>query len=138
MLIYLLYTSTRTKKCTQTEIDKILTVCNQHNLAENITGVLLYSENKFVQYLEGEYTILTSLYDKIKEDDRHQKVRLMAVGMIEQRAFPSWHMGNKKLSWQEIDFVTEMTNDEKASFDAIIANETKQGEKIQRVLQALF
>jgi len=40
-------------ECDDSEIDKILDSAKRNNPGLDITGVLLYTEKKFIQYLEG-------------------------------------------------------------------------------------
>ena len=77
MLSQLIYTSIRTSECTDSEIDKILDSCKRNNFGIDITGVLLYSDKIFIQYLEGNSKLILELYDKIKLDKRHKNAMLM-------------------------------------------------------------
>lgn len=138
MLTHLLYISSRNANRANTDIVDILASCQKNNLHTGITGVLLYSDTKFAQYVEGEYSQLISLYDKIKNDNRHSSVNLMSISPIENRLFPSWHMGNKKMSLTDIDYISEMSKDDKATFGNALAGSTEQGKKVQKILETLF
>lgn len=128
MLSNLVYVSVRQANCTPKEIDKIIESCKKNNGAFDITGVLLYSDKQFVQYLEGEYKEIFALYDKIKKDDRHKNVALISSGKIDKRSFPSWQMGNKKVDFDSIEFRTEMDDVEQSEFNKILAGkETSKG-----------
>jgi hypothetical protein len=61
MLSHLIYVSNRAQNCTQSEIEKILESCKKNNVQYDITGVLLYSDTKFVQYIEGQYKEIMGL-----------------------------------------------------------------------------
>ncbi len=54
MLAQLSYVSNRNSICTEAEIEKILAACKKNNPSLNVTGVLLYSDSKFIQMVEGE------------------------------------------------------------------------------------
>jgi len=56
MLSQIIYVSVRNANCSDEEIQKILESSNRNNGKLDITGVLLYSRNKFLQVLEGEKT----------------------------------------------------------------------------------
>jgi Sensors of blue-light using FAD len=58
MLSQLVYVSNRKANCTEAEIEKILASCKKNNPPLNITGVLLYSDIKFIQLVEGEYKVI--------------------------------------------------------------------------------
>lgn len=123
MLSNLVYISRRKPQCTDEEIDKIRTACQRNNQESGITGVLLYSDNEFVQYLEGDYDNIQSLYEKIKQDDRHEKVIFITSDILEERSFPSWQMGFKKVSFDSIEFKTKMTKEEQEEFRKILSGD---------------
>ncbi len=60
-LYQLVYTSVRKPGCDDYEIKKILESCKRNNPSKDITGVLLHSENHFIQYLEGSKDIINLL-----------------------------------------------------------------------------
>lgn len=47
----------------------------------------------FLQFLEGEETVLNRVYAKIDMDKRHKNVQKLFDQAIEERAFPDWSMG---------------------------------------------
>jgi hypothetical protein len=138
MLAHLAYVSTRKPNCTDAEIDNILDSCKINNPPLNITGVLLYSQNKFIQYVEGESADLMSLYDKIKTDSRHEKAVMLSFGPIPEKIFPSWHMGSRKLASSEIDYATDIDAADKAVFEKLINGQEEQGSKVQSLLVKFF
>lgn len=121
MLSHLVYVSVRKDNCTEEEIDKILKACERNNDKLDITGVLLYSDTHFVQYLEGDYKEIMGLYDKIKGDNRHKNVVLITTGNIKERTFPSWEMGAKKINEMNVQFDTNMSPEEAERFRNILA-----------------
>lgn len=134
----LVYVSARKPKCTDQEIEKILASCMKNNAHLDITGVLLYSDKQFVQYLEGDFDKIFSLYDKIKQDDRHKNVFLISASTIEERSFPSWQMGAKKIDFDKIDFQTTMDESEKNEFQSILSGRALQGNKALDLLKKFF
>lgn len=132
MLSQLIYVSVRKPSCTDAEIEKILEASNRKNGELDITGVLLYSKNKFIQVLEGDYDQIYELYTKIKEDERHTNVMMISTRPIEERFFPSWQMGSKKLNTDNYDFLTNMNEDEKAEFNSLL-----QGEKNNNAIKII-
>ncbi len=138
MLSYLVYVSQRNSKCTQPEIDKILQACQRNNTHNDATGVLLYSDKRFVQYLEGDYQKITALYDKIKLDERHKNVRLVHIGNIQDRIFPSWQMGAKEFNEDNINFLTNLSKDESKLFENIVAGKETSGNNIPAVISKFF
>ncbi len=134
----LVYVSVRAAECKDTEIEKILESCIRNNAKIDVTGVLLYSDKKFIQCLEGDYAQIISLYDKIKEDKRHKNVILISLGSIKERSFPSWQMGSKKISIEDLEFKTNMSINEKAEFKDILNGENQKGGKAIDLIKKFF
>jgi len=120
MLAQLIYVSVRSADCSDAEIEKILQSSIKNNGTIDITGVLLYSDKKFLQCLEGDYNQIVGLYDKIKEHKRHKNVVLISLGNVKERNFPSWQMGSKKIELKDVDFKTDMSEAEKTKFKSIL------------------
>jgi hypothetical protein len=121
MLSQLVYISARKPNCTEAEIDKILAACRINNKELDITGVLLYSDKQFVQYLEGDYSEIFGLYDKIKGDDRHKNIVLINSTPIKNRVFPSWQMGAKKVDFDSIEYRTQISTEDQQEFQRVLA-----------------
>lgn len=138
MLSQLVYISVRSADCTDAEIQKILESSIQNNGKINITGVLLYSDTKFIQCLEGEYDLIIQLYDKIKTDKRHKNVMMITLSSIKERAFPSWQMGSKRISVDDVEFNTKMTETEKQEFKSVLSGETQQSQKVTDIIKKFF
>lgn len=121
-LYQLVYSSARSPRCTDEEIQKILASCKKNNPSQDITGVLLHSNNYFIQYLEGTKDII-KLYDLIKTDSRHSRVVMLSYGPIKERVFPSLHMGYKSMSKDQVEFHTDGSEADKKTFQALIKGE---------------
>ncbi len=138
MLSQLVYVSNRKSNCTAAEIDKILASCKKNNPPLNITGILLYSETKFIQLVEGEAKVIMGLYDKIKADDRHSNTMMIAYSPIKEKSFPSWHMGSKKLTSSDVEFNTEISAKDKVIFDYLMTGKEENGQKVLGLLKKFF
>lgn len=138
MLSQLVYVSNRKPNCTQEEIDKILLSCKKNNPPMNITGVLLYSDKKFIQLVEGEAKVITELYDKIKEDNRHGNPMMISFGPIREKAFPSWHMATKNIGKDDLDFKTNISGEDKSTFQAILNGKEENGQRVLNLLKKFF
>jgi len=138
MLAHLAYVSVRKKTCTDQEIEKILTDCKANNGPLNVTGVLLYSDTKFIQYVEGESKTLMTLYDKIKKDIRHEKAVMISYSPIPSRLFPSWQMGSRKVALDDVEFLTDITADDKHVFGKIIDGSETDGTKVRDLMTKFF
>jgi len=126
MLSQLIYVSVRTENCTDEEIQKILEASNRKNGDKDITGVLLYSQTKFLQVLEGEKDEILGLYDMIKKDDRHKNLIMISLAPIQKRYFPSWQMGSKKINTETYEFLTDMDAKSQAEFKALLNGKEQQ------------
>lgn len=72
------------------EIAKFSRVFNQ---AHDITGVLIFDGQRFVQYIEGPQAYVIALANKIALDTRHTNFTpLHQAQGITQRLFPQWAM----------------------------------------------
>lgn len=138
MLSHLIYVSNRAQNCTQAEIEKILESCRKNNSKHDITGVLLYSDTKFVQYIEGKYTEIMQLYDKIKTDKRHTNAVLLTSAPIQERSFPSWQMGAKTFDTASIDFRTNISEDDRKIFDAMLSGKSSEENKALNLIKKFF
>lgn len=137
MLSQLVYVSNRKPNCTQEEIDKIVESCKKNNPGLNITGVLLYSDTKFIQLVEGEANTITALYDKIKKDVRHSNPIMISYNAIKERAFPSWHMGTKQVG-TDVQYLTEISGEDKDVFTALLNGKEENGQKVLNLIKRFF
>lgn len=138
MLSHLIYVSNRLPQCTQQEIDKILDACQRNNKNYDITGVLLYSDTKFIQYIEGEYSQIIQLYDRIKTDKRHSNPVLLTSTPIQKRSFPSWQMGSKKVDVASVDFKTKVSDEDRRVFDSMLAGQPGSDTKAIALINKFF
>lgn len=74
------------------DVDAILDTCARNNVAQEITGLLLYNGRNFLQLLEGKAETLDALMAKIEVDPRHAGVLVMHKGEVEERDCPDWAM----------------------------------------------
>jgi len=109
----LIYTSFRKPECTDKEIENILAACKRNNPGHNITGVLIHSKKRFIQYLEGDGALIESLFEKIKLDPRHAAATLRNYEPISERIFPSWNMGYKDLTGADAKFLHKYASEGK-------------------------
>ena len=135
-LYKLIYSSLREPKCTDAEIENILEACKKNNPEKNITGVLMHSENSFIQYIEGAPREILGLYDLIKQDDRHKNVVMLSYTPIRERTFPSWHMGYKNVG--KLEFQTDISTDDKKVFESMIAGNELESDLSVAVLKKFF
>ncbi len=92
-LIKLIYTSAAKPYCDLAEADRILETSQRLNSINGITGILYFSNSYFLQYLEGDKAAINETYERITQDKRHHKIRLVITAPLEKREFGEWSMG---------------------------------------------
>jgi len=98
MLVRLLYASRATRQLNTAIQDSILEQSRAHNPKLGITGLLCFSDDLFIQVLEGGRDEVCELYNMIVRDERHQNVRILSFEEIRERRFGNWTMGHVNLA----------------------------------------
>jgi hypothetical protein len=76
------------------ELANILASARRRNLADGITGMLLYYRGEFVQILEGKKQSVDKVYQNhIGPDARHSAISIVCQNPIASRSFSQWTMG---------------------------------------------
>lgn len=88
----LVYVSASQENWTEDKLLDLIKRANSFNLQHSITGYLLYAQDKFMQYIEGEEAELDALYARIAKDPRHQILNCLEQSFSEGRRFPNWSM----------------------------------------------
>ena len=97
MLVRLLYASRPAEQSANSFVDDILKSCRENNPQHGITGVLCFSEQAFLQLIEGDRVAINRVYGQIVQDQRHTDVSLLHYEEINERIFGSWTMGQANL-----------------------------------------
>jgi hypothetical protein len=95
---------------------------------------LIYSDEKFFQYVEGEYQAITILYDKIKLDPRHTDLALLSMGPIKAKSFANWSMGRKKVQPDELEVLWADGSTLAGTLTELTQHNEAVGKKIQDLL----
>lgn len=114
---YLIYISTSIRLLTDPELLEILEVSRDRNKKNGITGVLLYSEGTFIQFLEGPQKELKEIYSAIVNDMRHKNIIKLVEEPIEQRSFPDWTMGFRSINAYELETLASYFDPNKKVFE---------------------
>jgi hypothetical protein len=95
MLVELLYCSaSAVPKLANADLDQILASARWRNLAQDITGMMIFYRGEFVQILEGSKTSVQNVYEKfICPDPRHTAINKILENTISHRSFKDWSMG---------------------------------------------
>lgn len=70
----------------------IASASTPRNCSLEVTGSLLFTGRKFVQYLEGKPTAIEELKASIVRDSRHENIRTVASGKYSHRQFVTWSL----------------------------------------------
>jgi hypothetical protein len=92
-LIHWIYASAETAPFSPADLSELLQKARANNEGHEITGLLLYHQGSFLQVLEGEEDQVAAVVGRIERDQRHERLRLLYRGEIEQRSFGEWRMG---------------------------------------------
>ena len=79
------------------ELGPILFDAKFHNSKRGVTGLLLFDGKRFLQALEGDAISVGATFARIKKDQRHRSVTLLADRTVDLREFGDWGHGNE--SW---------------------------------------
>ncbi|WP_101756877.1 BLUF domain-containing protein [Oceanicoccus sp. KOV_DT_Chl] len=96
-MIHLIYSSHSHNALSAIDVENILKSSHRNNRQLNITGILLYQQDLFLQVLEGPDDAVRERFEIIKQDPRHDKVEVLQEYTISQRDFPDWAMGFKQI-----------------------------------------
>lgn len=97
-LIELIYKSTVSTGFDRPMVDALLETARNNNQARNITGMLCFDGEHFVQILEGHIGDVERIFGCICEDSRHDNVQQIYTGDIAERNFHNWSMGYQFMS----------------------------------------
>lgn len=88
----LAYTSIAREGFTSADLTDILETARRSNAIHGITGLLLCSENVFMQVIEGAPHDIEQLLANISQDQRHTMVRCIYDGAVSARTYHGWDM----------------------------------------------
>lgn len=88
----LVYRSAASSPMGHGELAHLLAQARARNEAERLTGLLVYDQGRFVQWLEGPTTGVERIWDSIRRDSRHVEVERLHTPWHPERLFPEWRM----------------------------------------------
>ncbi|NVD06897.1 BLUF domain-containing protein [Vibrio sp. JPW-9-11-11] len=92
-LTRLVYASTIEQGFDLSTVEEIIGSAREHNQALDVTGMLCFDRNFFLQCLEGSRTNVNLIYQRILSDKRHTKIVMLDYREINSRDFSQWSMG---------------------------------------------
>lgn len=93
MLFRLIYASEPAAPLDASQIDAILATARRNNQRMDVTGMLAFDSQAFLQVLEGDRGQLSALYSRLVADPRHRSLHILGMAAIDARDFGTWDMG---------------------------------------------
>ena len=75
---------------TNAEVDALAERAAQRNKQRNVTGMLAYNTQNFIQLLEGEGDDVLAIMRRIEADTRHTSINFIRQQEREMRECPDW------------------------------------------------
>ncbi len=88
----IVYVSSAVRLLSLDEIGHLLTRARERNKEYGVTGVLLYIGGNFMQYIEGPKESLDTIYEIIRNDEKHTGIIEVSREPPEKRQFGDWSM----------------------------------------------
>ncbi|WP_179336942.1 BLUF domain-containing protein [Winogradskyella ludwigii] len=98
MLKTICYKSKSNSGNTIIDIESLFYNTRQNNNKQEIKGILIYRDTTFFQILEGECTIVNTLYQSIKRDSRHGNIKELLNTEIDKYSFADFGLGYATIS----------------------------------------
>ena len=94
MLETLLYVSFSTLFMPDDEavVTDIVRFARRRNAQIDVTGALVFTHQRFAQYLEGPEWALAEVMADVRRDPRHRDIEVVASAGAERRRFQGWDM----------------------------------------------
>ena len=92
-LYFLIYVSIASRELSEPELVELLELSRANNMRDDITGMLLYKDRRFMQLLEGPESTVCATYARIARDARHHDATILLEGETTERDFDDWSMG---------------------------------------------
>ena len=61
-------------------------------MQEHVTGLLLFTEGKFMQYLEGPKSGVLKIFEIIKKSSMHEQITQVSRQSVDTREYGDWSM----------------------------------------------
>ncbi|WP_051696050.1 BLUF domain-containing protein [Caulobacter sp. UNC358MFTsu5.1] len=79
------------------DVRTILRTSIHQNRMSAITGFLVIGEGRFLQMLEGPVAEVEATFERIRRDDRHTDLVVIAQGPADRRMFRDWNMAHHQI-----------------------------------------
>ena len=87
------YVSAASWKLLDEQVERIVSESRRLNALNGVTGVLLYCDGNFMQYLEGDVDAVMQTFARIRASESHYQLNELMNQPILEREFADWAMG---------------------------------------------
>lgn len=91
-LVRLIYASRISDEFIIDDVKDIVNKATRSNALNDITGLLCFNRNYFLQCIEGERDVVNATFNRISKDVRHEEITLVDYCEITEREFTDWAM----------------------------------------------
>lgn len=74
------------------DLAELLRCAQERNHIERLTGLLIYDQGYFFQWLEGPEPALNRVWNSIRRDARHRDIEILREQVLPERFFGAWDM----------------------------------------------
>lgn len=74
-------------------VGALVTQARARNATLGVTGLLVFDGQRFCQHLEGAPEVVAQLMRRIANDPRHEQLRIVYEGALDQRRYRRFDMG---------------------------------------------
>ena len=94
-MFHLIYTSRARQDFGAADLKQMLRHARSNNDSVNVTGMLIYHNEAFLQVLEGDEASVRKIFKRIEKDSRHARLVTLRSqkSFGERRIFGDWSMG---------------------------------------------
>lgn len=88
----IVYVSAAIEQFGDAALEELLQRARERNVKADTSGLLLYADGNFLQYLEGPGHLVTPIWEAIQQDARHHQLTVLVDRTARQREFDGWSM----------------------------------------------
>ena len=97
-MIQLAYSSDAHGNLASGEVFEIIETSASNNLRDDLTGMLIFANDRFFQIIEGEPAAIDGLMARLQADPRHHSIEVLHRHEIRERSFPRWRMERVRIA----------------------------------------
>lgn len=83
------------------DLHRLVEKSQQRNARNGVTGLLIFAEGHFMQFIEGPEAAIAQLRSLIQADPDHTDITELRYTMASQRLFDGWALASDRLAGRE-------------------------------------